>query len=552
MPSVILNKETVLKLVGKKIPDDKLKERISMLGTDLDSIEGNEIDVEIFPNRPDLLSEQGFARALGSFMGFKKGLRKYEVKKGGKDYRVIIDKSVEKVRPFTACAIVKNLKFDDEKIREIIQIQEKLHVTYGRNRKKCAIGVYPLEKIKLPIHYVAKKPKDVKFVPLEMNKEMDGLQILSRHPAGRDYAHLLEGLSKFPFFMDGSGSVLSMPPIINSHHTGKISEDTKEVFIEFSGFDYDVVSTGLNMVVTALADMGGEIYEMKLEYGKKKLNSPNLKPWELKFDSDYINNLLGLKLSKKEMQDCLEKMGYGCKGNVALVPAYRADVLHQVDLAEDIAIAYGYENVDCIIPNVATVAEEDHFEIFKNRIATILAGASLLETKTYNLTNKDVQTKMMGVEIENVEIANALNLEYNVLRSWVTPCLMKVLNDNRQHEYPQRIFTIGRIFKKDGLTETGTSEADRLGVALCDAETDFTKIRQILDLLMDALNLEYDVEETEHDSFVPGRVGRVLVNGKKVAYIGEMHPQVLENFELEMPVSVLELNLSDLFDSFSL
>jgi phenylalanyl-tRNA synthetase beta chain len=213
MPTVTLNRKVVDKLIGKKLSDDKLKERISFLGTDLENLDAKEIHVEIFPNRPDMLSEQGFSRALSSFIGTKPGLKKYSVKKS--NHKVIVEESVKEVRPYTACAIVKNLKFDHEKIKEIIQIQEKLHITYGRNRKKCAIGVYPFEKIKTPIRFIAKKPQEIKFQPLESKKELTGLQILSQHPTGRDYGHLLEGKDKFPIFVDANDNVLSMPPIIN-------------------------------------------------------------------------------------------------------------------------------------------------------------------------------------------------------------------------------------------------------------------------------------------------------------------------------------------------
>src|SRR3989339_755662 len=106
MPSVVLNKKVIEHLIGKKLPLEELKDRISMLGTDLEKIENDEIHVEIFPNRPDLLSEQGLARAFSSFIGVKTGLRKYTVQPSG--LKVIVDSSVT-MRPCTACAIVKNL-----------------------------------------------------------------------------------------------------------------------------------------------------------------------------------------------------------------------------------------------------------------------------------------------------------------------------------------------------------------------------------------------------------------------------------------------------------
>ncbi len=184
MPTVKLNKKVFEDLVGKKLSLDILKDRISMLGTDLESIEGNEITVEVFPNRPDMLSEQGFARAFSSFIGVKTGLRKYVVKKS--DFKVVVDKSVS-MRPFTACAVVKNLKLDDESIREIMQIQEKLGTTHGRNRKKSAYGLYPLKGINFPIKYVALDPKNVKFKPLGFDKEISADKVEELHPKGKEY-----------------------------------------------------------------------------------------------------------------------------------------------------------------------------------------------------------------------------------------------------------------------------------------------------------------------------------------------------------------------------
>ncbi|MFC1649079.1 phenylalanine--tRNA ligase subunit beta [Nanoarchaeota archaeon] len=341
MPTITLNKAVLLKRVGK-LSDEKLKYYISYLGTDLDNVEGNEIIVEVFPNRPDLLSEQGFARALSSFIGKTKGLSKFDVKKSGE--KVIIEPSVNKVRPFTACAIVKNLKFTDEKIIEIINVQEKLHLTFGRNRRKVAIGIYPMEKIKTPIYYRALQPNDIRFVPLESWEEMSGNIILEKHPKGREYAHLLEGQDKYPVFMDADEKVLSMPPIINSHDVGKIGKKTKDVFIECSGHDLKTLQMALNMLVTTLADMGGKVYSMDLMYGNKKVVTPNLKPWTIKVDVDYVNKKLGLELNKTQIKELLGKMGYGYEKEKALVPAYRADIMHQIDIVEDIAIAYGYDN----------------------------------------------------------------------------------------------------------------------------------------------------------------------------------------------------------------
>lgn len=544
MPTISVSKKVFEKLVGKQLPLDKLKDRISYLGTDLEKIEDDEIVVEIFPDRPDMLSVQGFARAFSSFIGIKTGLRKYTVKKS--HYKVIIDKSVNKIRPYTACAIIKNIKFDDEKIKEVIQIQEKLHVTYGRNRRKAAIGIYPFEKIKPPIKFTAKKPEQIKFRPLEFPKEINGRQILSKHPAGREYGHLLDGLDKYPIFVDANNAILSMPPVINSQETGKITEKTKDVFIECSGFDFNVLSICLNIIVTALADMGGEIYSMDLLYSNKKRITPDLEPKKMRININMMNKWLGLNLKEKDIKKFLNRMGFGYSKAKILVPTYRADVLHEVDLYEDIAIAYGYENFNEEIPKVATIGEEDCFEKFKNKIANLLTGFNLLELNSYSLTNKGDLLDKTGVKMDYVELENA-SLDYNILRTWLIPSLLKILKENKRYNYPQRIFEIGTIFKKTGKGETGIEENTRVCVMIAHSNAGYTEIKQILDSLLTNLNIDYNIEETEHDSFIPGRVGRVVVNNKKVAYIGEIHPRSLENFNLEIPIATFELNLTELY-----
>jgi len=545
MPTLTLDRKEFDRQLGKKLSLDVLKDRISMIGTDLEKLDSEEIVVEVFPNRPDMLSMQGFVRAMAAYLDIRPGLAEFSVKKSGQ--KVIIDHSVSKCRPFTACAIVKNLKLNDEKIKEIIQVQEKLHVTFGRNRRKLAIGIYPLEKIKPPITFFAEDPKKVRFWPLEADGEMTGLQILTKHPTGRDYAHLLEGLDKFPFFKDSTGKILSMPPIINSHDTGKIDEGTTEVFIECSGFDFNVLQKCLNMIVTALADMGAEIYSMELVYPEKTYITPNLAPEKMKLDMDYINKCLGLKLKEAELKKLLRKMGLDLKEGEVLIPAYRADIMHPVDLVEDIAVAYGFENFVEQIPNVATIGHESRMSVMIKRIANVLTGLGLLELNTYNLTNKAVQNDKTLSKGELVELESSVSGDYSHLRRWMLPTLLEVFQGNKHNEYPQKIFDAGTVFLMSPETEMGVEERQRLGIAVSESAANYTMIRQVLDYLLSNLGIDkekIEIRGMEHPSFIPGRVGKILIGKKEVGYIGEVHPQVLSNFQLEMPVGALELDLN--------
>lgn len=546
MATISFDRKKFEKILGKKLSDKQIKEYVPMLGVGVEEITKEEITIEVNPNRPDLLSAQGFARALSSFMGIKKGLREYKVKKS--DYKVIINKSLKNVRPYTACAVVKNINFTEERIKEVIQIQEKLHATYGRKRKKAAIGIYPFEKIKMPITFTAKDPSKIKFRPLEFPREINGKQILSQHPAGREYGDLLEGLSKYPFFIDAAGKVLSMPPVINSYDTGAITSKTKEVFIECSGFDYKTMSKIINMIVTSLADMGGEIYQMELVYPDKKIKSPDLSPSKMKLDLKYVNKIIGENLSEKQVKDCLLKMGFGYKDKNVLIPAYRTDIMHQIDLVEDIAIAYGYNNLEPDLPSISTVGSIARAEEMKNLVAEILVGLGLMETHTFCISNKEVQNKSMGTKQPLIELSNALSSEYDVLRAKIIPSLMEVLKINKHNDYPQKIFEIGIIFEKDSKQETNIKETNNLAAMICSADSNYTLIRQILDNLLSRLGKEVIIKDTEHNSFLSGRAGSVHVSGKQIGIIGEIHPQVLENFGIEMPVVAFEIDLDELMN----
>ncbi len=547
MAIININKKQFEKEIGKL--DENMQDRIAMFGTPVEAITDKEIQIEVFPNRPDLLSYQGFKRSFLAFLGKKTGLKKYKINKPEKNYKVDIDSSVKNIRPYTACAIVKKLKLNNDKIKELIEIQEKLHITVGRKRKKVAIGIYPLEKIKLPITFKALEPDKIRFTPLESNREMSGLEILQRHPAGRDYAHLLAGKEKFPIFIDADKNILSMPPIINSQLTGKITEKTKEVFVECSGFDFEILNKCLNIIVTSLAEMGGKIYQMEIKYKKTKI-TPNLTTEKMKISLENTNKLLGLNLKEKELKQLIEKMGYNYnKGNVE-IPAWRTDILHEVDLIEDVAIAYGYENFVPEIPEIATVGQEDSREIIKRKFSEILAGLGMLEVSNYHLTIKKDQFQKMGIsekqEKDFIEVEES-KTEYSILRKDLTHYLLKILSENIDSEYPQKIFEIGKVFK---LNEK-IIEKENLAGAF--APRNFTEIKQVLEYLFKMINVEIIIAEPLETKelpchFVDGRVAEIIINNKKIGFIGEIHPKILKNWRIRMPVALFEINLEDVFN----
>jgi len=540
MAVTTINRHQFEKEIGKI--DEKMEERIAMLGTPIEKLTKDELQIEVFPNRPDLLSYHGFKRAFLAFLEKKTGMQKYKLNKS--NYKVVVDSSLKDIRPYTACAVIKDLKLDSEKIKELIEIQEKLHLTLGRKRKKLAIGIYPLEKIKFPIRFTALEPDKIKFVPLDYEKEISGLEILQKHPTGREYAHLLSGKAKFPVFLDSDNKVLSMPPIINSHTTGRVTEKTKEIFVECSGSDFNILSKCLNILVSALADMEGSIYEIEVDYGKEKRLTPELGIEKIQISIDKINKLLGLDLKENDVKKLLERMGYNYNKNIVEIPPWRVDILHEVDITEDLAIAYGYENFIPEIPEISTIGQEAPEEIIKKKISEILTGLNFLEVSNYHLTTKKDQFEKMDEEkeINFVELENS-KTDYNILRKDLTHYLLKIFSENVDNELPQKIFEIGKVFS---LKNNFPHEKNSIALAICPGN--FTELKQTLNYLFKMMGKDVQFEEPKENPeyFIKGRVAEIKMENKALGFLGEIHPKILRNWKIRMPVALFEMDFDDI------
>ncbi len=546
MALITINRKKFESEIGKL--DDSMQNKIAMFGTPLENMNSETLEIEIFPNRPDLLSYEGYKKAFLGFLGKKTGLKEYKINKPEKDYKVLIDSSVKEIRPFTACAIIKDLELDDGKIKEIIDLQEKLHITLGRKRKKLAVGIYPLEKIKLPITYKALEPDKIKFVPLESNKEMSGLEILQKHPAGKEYSKLLAGKIKFPIFTDAEDKILSMPPIINSELTGKVTEKTKDVFIECSGFDFEILKKCLNIIVSTLGDMGGKIYQMELQYKNKEI-TPNLAPEKMKISLENTNKLLGLDLKEKDIKILLEKMGHNYNKGIVEIPAWRIDILHEVDLIEEIAIAYGYENFEPILPEISTIGEEDPKEVIKRKISEIIQGLGILEVSNYHLTTKKDQLMKADFsekqEKELIELKDS-KTEYNILRKDLSHYLLKNLSENVDVEYPQKIFEIGKVF------ENKNEIIEKTNLALAVSPGNFTETKQILEYVFKMLSIKIECKEpnTAPQHFIEGRCAEIKLDNQSIGFLGEVHPKILDSLKIRMPVAMFEIDLEKILEVF--
>ncbi|HEX58948.1 MAG TPA: phenylalanine--tRNA ligase subunit beta [Methanomicrobia archaeon] len=545
MPVVKLYYDDLEQLTG--VSKDVILERLPMLGADIERIEEDHAAVEFFPNRPDLFSVEGVARAMRGFLGLECGLPRFEVK--ASDVEMFVDASVKDVRPYVVCALVRNLELDSRAIESLMQLQEHLHWGLGRNRAKVSIGVHDFSRVKPPFRYLATTP-DLRFVPLDFDEEMSMREILERHPKGVAFGFILEGFDRYPLIRDAEGNVLSFPPIINAELT-RVTEETRDVFIEVTGTDEAGISLALNIIVCALAERGGEIHSVAVHDATTKI-TPNLEARKMRVRVSEAAKLIGVQLTAETAKECCERLRLGAEilGDDELevsIPAYRTDIMHPWDIIEDIAIGYGYENIGGELPSTVTVGEIHPTEERKALARDVMTGLGYLEVMTFTLTSEDRQfTKMRRPQPPSLlRVASPITTEHTMLRVSLLPSLLEVLSMNRHYELPQRIFEVGAVFPPPSF-----EERQSLAAVSMHADADFAEIRALVDAVLRELPAaSVRFVPSEDRAFLEGRRGNIMVGGVKVGVFGELHPEVLENFELVHPVVGFELDLDAIFEN---
>lgn len=544
MPTITYDKKDLLNLIGKQLSDQQLEEVISLIKPNVENLTENEITLELTPDRPDLFGIEGLARAIKQYLGLQTGLKKYKVDSTG----IQIKASHVAVRPYLAAAVIRNVSMTDAFIRSLMNIQEVLAETIGRKRRKVAIGIHDFDKIIPHISYVEVN-SDEKIVPLDTNKEMTLAEVLEKIPKGEEYGHILAGAKKLPVYVDAKG-IFSFPPIINSERT-RVTEKTKNLFVELTGLDEEAVLQTLNIIVTNFAERGCSIEAVKIFYGENFEVTPNLNPSFMDVEINEINRWVGINLKKSEIIELFGRMGYDVteeKGKLRVyIPSYRTDILHQIDLIEDVAIAYGFNNFVPQLPNIATVGKSHEIEKLSDKVRELLIGFGFQEIIRPALTNhEDLFDKMNSARENVIEVENPVSEEYVCLRNWLLPSLMKVLSANKHVEYPQNIFEVGDVVVLDEREETMSKTIRKLACVIAHSKASYAEIKAAVETLLKQLNVMYSFKESSKNFFIEGRQANILVENKVIGELGEIHPQVLENWNLEMPCAAFEINLESI------
>ncbi len=528
---------------------EELEEILFDFGLEIDSYdkETDLLKVEITAERIDLLSFVGFKRALEAYLGLKNYIP-FSVKSSGN--KVIVDKSAIEYGNYTMCAIIKNLSLNDEKIKEIISVQEKLHLTYGRKRKSVSIGVYPLDKISFPITFKTDSPDNIKFIPLEETKEMTGKEIIENHPTGKEYSYLLENKFKYLFFKDSNNKILSMPPIINSNDTGKVTENTKDVFLECTGSNFLKLKNTMNILCSMFSDFNGEVYTLEIIYPDKTIISPDITENKIKISLKNVNKILGCKINKSEINLLLEKMMF-TKINFITddlieinVPIFRTDIMHENDIIDDISRAYTFSKIEPTFSDVHSIGERLKISILQEEIINSMVSMGFIEILPFTLSSIKDNFENFNLKAEKyIPLGFSAESSINMVGNWLYPKLFKTLINNQHKSFPQKIFSCDFVVSENKKEDNLSENKLHLAAIISNSKISFTEISSNLLSLTNVFGKKLIFKEKEFPFYIKGRSAAVIINDKEVGHIGEISPKILKNHNYFMPVCGFEIEI---------
>lgn len=528
--------EDLIDLLGKRISMDDAVDRITFMGSGPEGVQGGVMTFDIFPNRPDLYSVEGIARGLRGYLGLEVGLPKYTVEASGVEFRV--DPTTQRVRPFAVGGIVRKVELDDRLLRSLVDLQEKLHLTTGRRRRKVAIGIHDLDRVKPPFTFKAVDPHEVRFVPLGQAREMDLAEILEKHEKGVEYAPILQGKDVYPIIVDREGTVLSFPPVINGIAT-QLTPDTRNLFLDVTGTEYEAVSGTLNILATALAERGGTMQTVKTVYADRTVDTPDLTPQPYSLNVSRARELLGIDVNPEKAVELLRRMRYDARVSgdrvEVLAPAYRMDVLHEVDVAEDLAIAWGYDRYPRELPHRQTIGTPLEKDVFADGLRQLLIGYGYQETMSLTM----VSEKDPLMTPARVVIRNPISEDLTSLRSSLLPGLLNLLKLNKHRELPQRIFEVADVI-------IDARNVRRVAAAAIHHKASFTEAKSLVLSLLRDVGRSGDIDAVEDDNFIRGRAAALVVDGRDIGHFGEIHPRILEVYALVQPTMAFELDVEPL------
>ncbi|KAG0243886.1 phenylalanine--tRNA ligase subunit beta [Actinomortierella wolfii] len=598
MPTVSVDKEELYKALGREYTFDEFMDLCFDFGIELEEdttpkelaareVGADKVDdsvsdrpilkIDIPANRYDLLCHEGISRSLKIYLEQRKPpvYKSVPPPNGQPLQKMIVKPETAQIRPYVVCAVLRNVKFTELNYKNFIDLQDKLHQNICRKRTLVAIGTHDLDTIQGPFTYEALPPKDIQFIPLNKTQKMNGEELMTFYETDKHlnkYLPIIRDSPVYPIIYDKTRQVLSLPPIINSDHS-KITLDTKNVFIECTATDLTKAKIVLNTMVAMFSEYCAEpfTYEpVEIEYEDGRLSpmqTPDMSSRTATAKVDYINGCTGLSLSSDEICHLLNKMSLNAvpskedKNEVVVeVPPTRSDVMHQCDIMEDVAIAYGFNNLPNRAPSVSTIGKPYPINKLADIARLELALAGWSEVSPLTLCSHDENFAFLRQRDPGniaIRLAHPKTVEYQVVRTSLLPGVLKTLKENKKHSLPIKIFEVGDTAIKDDTQERRSRNVRKVCATYSNKTSGLEQIHGLLDRVLAMLHSKpaekngqsngYWIEDSQNPTYFPSRAADIYLrqNGevKVIGTFGILHPEVLEKFGIPFVTSAFEFEL---------
>ncbi|PIN23352.1 Phenylalanyl-tRNA synthetase beta subunit [Handroanthus impetiginosus] len=592
MPTVSVGRDRLFQALGRTYTEEEFEDLCFKFGIELDDVtsekaiirkekhledeepsEDEEViyKIEVPANRYDLLCLEGLAQALRIFNGLDP-IPTYKVASISKEsmLKMHVKSETAKIRPYVVCAVLRGVTFDEARYNSFIDLQDRLHQNICRRRTLVAIGTHDFDTIDGPFTYEALPSPEINFVPLKQTKNFRADELMEFYKSDlklKKFLHIIENSPVFPVIYDRNRTVLSLPPIINGSHSA-ITVKTKNVFIECTATDLTKANIVLNTMVTMFSvfcERKFEVEPVEVIYPEgKSYICPDLSFYQMVVPLPYITSAIGVSLPAHEVARLLNKMQLHAKHSVSerseasftiSVPPTRSDILHPCDVAEDVAIAYGYNEIPKIsLPSLKPQSLNQFSDLIRAEIAMV----GYTEVLTWILCSYKENFTMLNRKDDKSTAAingNPRSADFEVVRTSLMPGILKTVGQNKDHPKPVKIFEVGDVVLLDETKDVGASNRRHLAALYCGATSGFELIHGLVDRIMEITGTPfvspgdktgYYIESSDEPEFLPGRQASIIYKGKRIGTFGIVHPQVLDNFDIPDPCSFVEINIESL------
>ncbi|XP_031401908.1 phenylalanine--tRNA ligase beta subunit, cytoplasmic [Punica granatum] len=524
--------------------------------------------IEVPANRYDLLCLEGIAQALQIF-NRQEEVPNYTVAAIPKEsmLRMHVRAETSQIRPYIVCAVLRGITFDEASYNSFIDLQDKLHQNICRRRTLVAVGTHDLDTLEGPFTYEALPPPSINFVPLKQVKNFRADELMEFYKSDlklKKFLHIIENSPVFPVLYDSRRTVLSLPPVINGAHSA-ITLKTKNVFIECTATDLRKANIVLNTLVTAFStycERKFEVEPVEVIYADgKSYICPDLSIYRMDVPVSYITDSIGVSLEAEEVTSLLQRMQLSAEESVSpdgkskitvSIPPTRSDVLHPCDVMEDVAIAYGYNNIPKRKPAslkplpLNQLSDLIRLEIATNGFTEVLTWILCSYKENFDMLNRkdDKSTAVI--------IGNPRSADFEVVRTSLMPGILKTVGQNKDHPKPIKIFEVGDVTLLDDSKDVGATNRRQLAALYCGTNSGFELIHGLVDRIMEVIGTPfvtvgddsgYYIQLSDEPEFLPGRQASIIYKGKHFGNFGIVHPEVLNNFDIPDPCSFVELNI---------